>query len=75
MTADQTESSAQPDHEVPAYSSVRRRWRGLGRLGRGRRLGPLGRGRRLGPLEYALLALVAVGIVITIAMAIFAPSA
>jgi hypothetical protein len=41
---------------------------------RSRRPGRLGRRRRLGPLEYALLALVAVAIAITLVMAVFDPA-
>lgn len=41
---------------------------------RSRRPGTLGRRRRLGPFEYTLLALVAVGIAITVAMAVFDPA-
>jgi hypothetical protein len=57
MAVDQTEPSAQTDHELPRQPVHRRP------------------GRRLGPLEYALIALVAVGIVITVAMAVFDPPA
>jgi hypothetical protein len=74
MATEQPKSGGQRGHELPTYSSVRPRGRRLGRLGRGGRLGRLRRGGHLGRLEYTLLALVAVGIAITVAMAIFDPS-
>ncbi len=58
-------------HRAEVEEHARRRGR---EWGRGRSSAELTR-RRLGPLEYTLLALIALGIGITIAMAILNPSA